>query len=76
MGYQAELDNLSRNRNAYALALSASMGSIFYGWDIGLIGGVLSLTSFKEYFGIDKLSASAQANLDGNIVSILQAGCL
>ncbi|KAG8212965.1 general substrate transporter [Butyriboletus roseoflavus] len=75
MGYQAELDNLSRNRNAYALALSASMGSIFYGWDIGLMGGILSLPSFQHYFGINRMSASAQANLNGNIVSIMQAGC-
>ncbi|KIK97019.1 hypothetical protein PAXRUDRAFT_137157 [Paxillus rubicundulus Ve08.2h10] len=51
------------------------MGSIFYGWDIGLIGGILSLPSFQQYFGVDKISASAQANLNGNIVSILQAGC-
>ena len=76
MGYKAELDKLSRNRNAYALALSASMGSIFYGWDVGLIGGILSLPSFQDYFGINKMSATAQANLNGNIVSILQAGCL
>ncbi|KAG6369680.1 general substrate transporter [Boletus reticuloceps] len=75
MGYRAELENLSRNRNAYVLALSASMGSIFYGWDTGLIGGVLSLPSFQQYFGVDKLSASAQANLNGNIVSVLTAGC-
>lgn len=76
MGYQAELVSLSRNRNAYVLALSASMGSVFYGWDMGLIGGILSLASFQEYFGIKQMSASAQANLNGNIVSVLQAGCL
>ncbi|KAI9566823.1 general substrate transporter [Boletus coccyginus] len=75
MGYQAELVNLFRNRNAYALALSASMGSIFYGWDVGLIGGVLALTSFQQYFGIDRMTATELANLNGNIVSILQAGC-
>ncbi|KAF8442288.1 general substrate transporter [Boletus edulis BED1] len=75
MGYRTELENLSRNRNAYVLALSATMGSIFFGWDTGLIGGVLSLPSFQQYFGVDKLSPSAQANLNGNIVSILQAGC-
>ena len=72
----AGLDDLSRNRNAYALALSACMGSMFFGWDIGLIGGILSLPSFQQYFGIDHMSATARANLNGNIVSILQAGCL
>ncbi|KAG9315364.1 general substrate transporter [Chiua virens] len=75
MGYREELDNLSQYRNAYALAISASMGSVFYGWDTGLIGGVLSLSSFQQYFGIDQLSATAQANLNGNIASVLQAGC-
>jgi hypothetical protein len=42
----------------------------------GLIGGVISLPSFKQYFGIDKMSASAVADLNGNIVAILQAGSL
>lgn len=42
----------------------------------GLIGGVLALRSFQEYFGLDKKSAAERANLNGNIVSILQAGCL
>ncbi|KAG1738447.1 general substrate transporter [Suillus paluster] len=61
-------------RNAYILALSASLGSIFFGWDTGLMGGILTLKSFQSYFGINKMSASAQANFNGNIVSIMQAG--
>ena len=70
------LSEISRYRNAYILALSASMGSIFYGWDTGLMGGILTLKSFQNYFGINEMSASAQANFNGNIVSIMQAGCL
>ena len=70
------LDDVVRYRHAYALAASAAMGSIFYGWDIGVIGGVLALPSFKTYFGLDKLSASANADLSGNIVAVLQGGCL
>jgi hypothetical protein len=35
MGYRQELADISRYRNAYGLAASAAMGSIFYGWDIG-----------------------------------------
>ncbi|KAF9466630.1 general substrate transporter [Collybia nuda] len=62
-------------RNAYILAGSAAMGSIFYGWDIGLIGGILALDSFKGYFGLDEMTASQRADLNGNIVSVLQAGC-
>ncbi|OAX41463.1 general substrate transporter [Rhizopogon vinicolor AM-OR11-026] len=75
MGCKNALADISRYRNAYTLALSASMGSIFYGWDIGLMGGVLTLKSFQQAFGIDKMSASAKANFNGNIVSIMQAGC-
>ncbi|KAJ7181646.1 major facilitator superfamily domain-containing protein [Mycena crocata] len=38
--------------------------------------GVLSLGSFQHYFGLDKMTASEKAWLDGNIVGILQLGCL
>ncbi|KAH0585339.1 hypothetical protein H2248_008580 [Termitomyces sp. 'cryptogamus'] len=69
------LDEILQYRNAYTLALSASMGSIFYGWDVGLIGGVLSMSSFQSYFGLDTKTASQRADLSGNIVSVLQAGC-
>ncbi|KAG5636953.1 hypothetical protein H0H81_006301 [Sphagnurus paluster] len=69
------MDEFLRHRNAYLLALSAAMGSIFYGWDIGLIGGVLALKSFQTYFGLDRMTASQRADLSGNIVSVLQAGC-
>ncbi|EIN09868.1 general substrate transporter [Punctularia strigosozonata HHB-11173 SS5] len=75
MTFQKEVEEFKRYRHAYALAFSAAMGSIFYGWDIGLIGGVIAMKSFKEYFGVDKMSKSAQDDLSGNIVSVLQAGC-
>ncbi|KAG1738437.1 general substrate transporter [Suillus paluster] len=75
MGFKDTLTDASRYRNAYTLAFSASLGSIFFGWDTGLMGGILTLKSFQNYFGINKLSASAQANFNGNIVSIMQAGC-
>lgn len=76
MTFKSQLHEFSHYRNAYLLALSAAMGSIFYGWDIGLIGGILSLPSFQSSFGIDKKTASQRADLNGNIVSVLQAGCL
>lgn len=76
MGFKDALADVSRYRNAYTLALSASMGSIFFGWDTGLMGGILTLKSFQDYFGIDKLSKSDQANFNGNIVSVMQAGCI
>ncbi|EKM78841.1 hypothetical protein AGABI1DRAFT_129120 [Agaricus bisporus var. burnettii JB137-S8] len=60
---------------AYVLTASACLGSVFYGWDLGLIGGVLALGSFQEYFGIDMKDVGKKAILLGNIASILQAGC-
>ncbi|KAJ7592913.1 general substrate transporter [Mycena floridula] len=75
MTWRTELHDLSRYRNAYILALSAALGSVFYGWDIGIIGGLLALPSFQSYFGLDKKTAADRANLSGNIVSVLQAGC-
>ncbi|KDQ53166.1 hypothetical protein JAAARDRAFT_137466 [Jaapia argillacea MUCL 33604] len=74
MGFKQELAEVARYRHAYTLAASASMGSIFYGWDIGIIGGVISMSSFQESFGLNTQSAAARANLSGNIVAILQAG--
>lgn len=76
MGFRDTIDHAIAYRHAYTLAFSASMGSIFYGWDIGIIGGVTALSSFKAYFGIDKMTSSAASNLNGNIVAILQAGAL
>lgn len=76
MGASQQLSEVVRYRHAYSIAASAALGSIFYGWDIGLIGGVLALPSFKKYFGLDTLSSSANANLSGSIVAVLQGGCL
>ncbi|EGN99477.1 hypothetical protein SERLA73DRAFT_54552 [Serpula lacrymans var. lacrymans S7.3] len=50
------------------------MGYYCYGWDFGSIGGVISLPSFQEYFGLDKQSDGVRANLSGNIVSVFVAG--
>lgn len=74
MTWRTELQQTIQYRNAYFLAFSATAGYVCFGWDIGLIGGVLALPSFQQYFGLDKESASARASLSGNIVSVLQAG--
>lgn len=47
---------------------------MLFGWDTGLIGGVLTMKSFQHSFGLNSESPSF-ANLSGNIVSVLQAGC-
>ncbi|TFK40438.1 general substrate transporter [Crucibulum laeve] len=75
MTFKDYFHDISEHRNAYLLSMSAAMGSIFYGWDIGLIGGVLALPAFQQYFSIDQKTDKQKADLNGNIVSILQAGC-
>ncbi|KAG2033315.1 general substrate transporter [Suillus americanus] len=69
-----ELRDIIQYRNAYFLAFSATTGFICFGWEIGLIGGVLALPSFQEYFGLLSESASARASTSANIVSVLQGG--
>ncbi|KAI1673654.1 quinate permease [Pyrenophora tritici-repentis] len=61
-------------RRAYLLTAVASFGGMLFGWDTGLIGGVLTMDAFQHSFNLDKNSPHF-ANLQGNIVSVLQAGC-
>ncbi|PVH99163.1 general substrate transporter [Periconia macrospinosa] len=61
-------------RRVYLLTAVASFGGMLFGWDTGLIGGVLTMDSFQHSFRLDKHSSNF-SNLQGNIVSVLQAGC-
>ncbi|KAH8725502.1 general substrate transporter [Phaeosphaeriaceae sp. PMI808] len=61
-------------RRAYTLTAIASFGGMLFGWDTGLIGGVLTMNAFQKSFNLDPRSKNF-ANLQGNIVSVLQAGC-
>lgn len=61
-------------RQAYLLTAVASFGGMLFGWDTGLIGGVLTMDAFQHSFALNKNSKDF-ANLQGNIVSVLQAGC-
>ncbi|CAE6524291.1 unnamed protein product [Rhizoctonia solani] len=64
------------NRRAYWMATSACWGGMLFGWDTGLIGGILPRASFKHSFGLDTPAmAKDYANLQGWIVTVLQAGC-
>ncbi|KAJ6576708.1 general substrate transporter [Mycena vulgaris] len=74
MTIKTQLEDIVRHRNAYFLALSAAMGSVFFGYDIGNIGGVIALPPSKRYFGINAMSAAEKAALSVNIVAILQSG--
>lgn len=76
MNLKKEFNELLHYRNAYLLAFSATTGYVCFGWDVGMIGGVLDLPAFQQYFELDNASAASFATLSGNIVSILQAGGL
>lgn len=66
--------DIKQYRRAYLLTAVTSFGGMLFGWDTGLIGGVLTMKSFQNSFDLNSKSA-AYANLSGNIVSVLQAGC-
>ncbi|KAF1957848.1 general substrate transporter [Byssothecium circinans] len=61
-------------RRVYFLTTVASFGGMLFGWDTGLIGGVLTMDAFQHSFNLDKNSPDF-SSLQGNIVSVLQAGC-
>ncbi|KAJ8123190.1 hypothetical protein ONZ43_g804 [Nemania bipapillata] len=59
----------------FLLACSACFGAASFGWDSGVIGGVIKLEPFIEDYKLGDTSTIASANLQANIVSVLQAGC-
>ncbi|KAN0066178.1 hypothetical protein ACQY0O_000272 [Thecaphora frezii] len=58
----------------YLLTLSACMAGLLFGYDTGLMSGILDMPAFQDDFGL-KGKPVELANLKGNIVSVLQAGC-
>ncbi|POS73597.1 MFS quinate transporter [Diaporthe helianthi] len=67
-------EDIKAYRKAYWLTAVASFGGMLFGWDTGLIGGVLTMDAFQHSFNLDSKSSDF-ANLQGNIVSVLQGGC-
>jgi hypothetical protein len=45
------------------------------GYDTSVIGGTMALDSFRNDFGISRVTVTARDTLQGNIVSTFQAGC-
>lgn len=71
-------DDIKTYRNAYILTLITAFGGMLFGWDTGLIGGVLTMKPFQQSFDLKNTTLAekkAFSDLSGNIVSILQAGC-
>lgn len=62
------------NLNIVLVAVTAASAAVIIGYDSGFIGGTVSLKSFQKEFGFDKLSESARANVQANVVSVFQAG--
>lgn len=59
----------------YLLAFSACFGAMSFGWDSSVIGGVITLPTFRKDYNMGETDSPAEANLAANIVSTLQAGC-
>ncbi|CAO2658482.1 Nn.00g062050.m01.CDS01 [Neocucurbitaria sp. VM-36] len=64
------------NWRIVALAGAACFAGALFGVDAGIIGGVLVMPDFKREFGLDTKSASAVANISGNLVTTMQAGAV
>ncbi|KAH6889649.1 sugar transporter [Thelonectria olida] len=68
-----------KNYRVYILTSVAYIGSLLFGYDTGVMGSVLALSSFKEDFGLptDKggFASSKNAQVSSNVVSLLTAGC-
>ncbi|KAF2440378.1 general substrate transporter [Karstenula rhodostoma CBS 690.94] len=61
----------------FMMACSACFGGMLFGFDIGTIGGVLTLPAFMAKYGLssDPKFKKHNADLSANIASTLQAGC-
>ncbi|CAG8153566.1 unnamed protein product [Penicillium olsonii] len=56
------------------LLVAVAWGGSFYGFDTGNIGGILTLPSFKNAFGLNDVPQAEQDNRKGTIASMLAAG--
>ncbi|TVY92604.1 Quinate permease [Lachnellula willkommii] len=68
-----------KNYRVYLLTTVAYMGSLLFGYDTGVMGSVLALTSFKKDFGLPThksgFADAKNAQIASNVVSLLTAGC-
>jgi MFS family permease len=62
------------NWRVYLSAAVAGSAAVMIGYDSAFIGGTIALDSFKDEFGLNHLSKSANALKSANIVSCYQAG--
>lgn len=62
------------NWRMYMMAFMASAAAVIIGYDVGFIGGTLSLKSFQTEFGLTRGSDHYKAVV-ANIISVFHAGC-
>ncbi|KAM6516067.1 hypothetical protein FALCPG4_014251 [Fusarium falciforme] len=62
------------NLRTVVVSLIACGGALLFGMDMGVMGGVLAMDTFKEQYGLTDKPAAVLANLSSNIVSTIQAG--
>lgn len=63
------------NWRIYYTALIASAAAIIIGYDGGFIGGTVALPSFREEFGLDKMTKEHADSIISNVISVFHAGC-
>lgn len=63
------------NWRIYYTAFIASAAAIIIGYDGGFIGGTVALDSFREEFGLDKMTKDHAAFVISNVISVFHAGC-
>lgn len=63
---------LREHKTAIAVSAAVNIGSILFGFDTGVAGGVVALASFKKEFLLEE--AHNYTNASSNIVSILNLG--
>ncbi|KXS18310.1 general substrate transporter [Gonapodya prolifera JEL478] len=67
---------------ALFIALTAAIGGLLFGYEVGIINQVLLMDSFRLFFGLSTVSNGGlvnspnSADLEGNIVSLFLAGCI
>ncbi|KAJ0311315.1 hypothetical protein COL5a_002268 [Colletotrichum fioriniae] len=62
------------NARVILISLVACGGALLFGMDMGIIGGVLTMDTFKKQYGLENQPKTVLANLESNIVSVIQAG--
>jgi len=67
-----------KDRRVYLLTVVAYLGSLLFGFDTGVMGSVLALSSFKKDFGLPTgktgFASAKNAYVSSNVVSLLTAG--